>query len=522
MKNKVLFILLTLVLTLSAIAPSFAQVEPAEVAAEAGEVVVIEFKLDDITGFNGTLSCTDDASIIENIVLDAGDHNDGLLFNEANGMIMYYGPVDVDLVITLTVTIAATAKSGDECTINFEYEIPDEDALLPSDPVYSYESAKIYILDYTELRAQIAAADTYDEDKYTAESWSAMIEKLDAAKALDGNAKTQDEIDNAAELLKKAIEALELKPTQTVLDYTKLQAQVDAADALMPNEKEYTEGSWKAMMDAYEAAKALLPNKADTQEQINTAAENLKDAIAALKKLDYSELDEQISDAESKIEKDYTEESWGVMLAALGSARSARTDARTQEEVDAAAKALRNAINALVKLDYLALEEQIARTKTLEPESYYTEDSWAAMTDALDKANAILGNARTQEAIDSAAAALKAAIDGLVKKSDAPTLNFAELDKFIAEAKAKDKTKYTPETWDEMVKALEAAINTRNNATTQEEIDNASKSLKEAIVALVLIDSETGDSSMMLVVLVVSLALGLAYLVISKRKIIVR
>lgn len=520
MKNKVLFILLTLVLTLSAIIPSFAQVEPAEVAAEAGEVVVIEFKLDDITAFNGTLSCTDDASIIKNIELDAGDHNNGLLYNSSNGMIMYYGPIDVDLVIKLTVTIADTAKSGDECTINFEYEIPDEDSLLPSEPVYSYESAKIYILDYTELRAQIAAAGTYEEDKYTSESWAAMIEKLEAAKALDGKAKSQDEIDNAAKLLKDAIEALELKPEEVVLDYSKLQAQVDRADDL--NEKEYTEGSWKAMMDAYNAAIALLPNKADTQDEINAAAKALEKAIDDLVKLDYTELDNQISDAESKTEKEYTEESWGVMLAALGSARSARTDARTQEEVDAAAKALKDAIDALVKLDYSELEAQIARTKTLEPESYYTSDSWAAMTNALDKANAILGNARTQEAIDSAAKALKDAIDGLEKKPDAPTLNFDELDKLIADAESRDKDKYTPETWADMVEALEAAKNTRKNAKTQDEIDNASKSLKTAIVALVPVGSETGDSSFMPIILVVALGLGLAYLVISKRKVMAR
>lgn len=523
MKNKVLFVLLTLTLIISAVFPAFAsQTHETSTSAEAGEVVEINCSLVGITGFNGTITCKD-WSIVESIYVDGGDKDSWLIFNPDTGAILYYGAEAVNFELTITVELKEDAQPGEETTIEFVFELPDENGLLPTEPDYYTLNAKIYILDYSFLRYEIDRASDLNEDEYTEDSWAAMVEKLANAIALDGNADTQDDIDKAAEELKNAIDAL-VKKTPVVpveLDYSELQAQVDRVADL--NELEYTKGSWDAMIEALNAANALLPDNAETQDQIDDAAAALKAAIDALVKLDYTELDEQIADAESKVEKEYTEGSWAVMVAALGSARSARTDARTQEEVDAAAAELKDAIAALVKLDYSELEAQIARVDTLESEDYYTVDSWAAMIEALENAREVLGTARTQEAIDEAAAALKAAIDALEKRPEPPVqLDYTELDKLIAEAKAKDKSKYTAETYKAMEEALELAINTRNNATTQEEIDNAAQSLKAAIDDLKPVSGDTGDSSMTAIILVVALGLGLAYIAFSKRKVTAR
>ena len=72
-----------------------------------------------------------------------------------------------------------------------------------------------------------------------------------------------------------------------------------------------------------------------------------------------------------------------------------------------------------VELDYSALVEQIEIAEGLD-ESKYTEESWAAMIAVLEEAKALLYNAETQEEIDAMTAALKAAIEALVLKTNSP------------------------------------------------------------------------------------------------------
>ncbi len=136
-------------------------------------------------------------------------------------------------------------------------------------------------LDYTELVNQMNRAESYvpNKDKYTEDSWEAMQKAWDEAKALYNNANTQDEIDAAAAKLKAAIDALQLKPVESELDYTELVAQMDRANAL--DESLYTAKSWADMKAAWDEAIALY-GKANTQDEIDAAAAKLKAAIDAL------------------------------------------------------------------------------------------------------------------------------------------------------------------------------------------------------------------------------------------------
>jgi hypothetical protein len=144
MKTKtILFLLLTLVLTFSAIIPAFAQAVPERTAAEAGKVVTVEFKYEGITGINGTFTCSN-KDMISDIQMDTDNYL--VTFNENTGVFMYHGSQKIDFVITLNITIADTAKIGDECVIQFEYEIPDAEAGLPSIPEYSYDKITLYII----------------------------------------------------------------------------------------------------------------------------------------------------------------------------------------------------------------------------------------------------------------------------------------------------------------------------------------------------------------------------------------
>ena len=80
--------------------------------------------------------------------------------------------------------------------------------------------------------------------------------------------------------------------------------------------------------------------------------------------VDYSELKKQIGIAESLVQGDYTAESWAKMAYALAAAKNALYS-DDQDVVDAAAKALADAIAALVKMDYSKLEAAMASGEEL-------------------------------------------------------------------------------------------------------------------------------------------------------------
>jgi LPXTG-motif cell wall-anchored protein len=161
--------------------------------------------------------------------------------------------------------------------------------------------------------------------------------------------------------------------------------------------------------------------------------------------VDKTALENTINEAKELNGEDYTEESYNALLSALADAEAAyaKGDA-TQEEVDAAAAALKAAIAALEKIpaetdptdptepedtdptepeetvDKSALEEAIEELFKLNPDDY-TEETVQAASKALIEAEAVLANENaTQAEVDAAAAALKAAIAALEPKATEP------------------------------------------------------------------------------------------------------
>lgn len=85
-------------------------------------------------------------------------------------------------------------------------------------------------------------------------------------------------------------------------------------------------------------------------------------------------------------------------------------------EVDAQARALRLAYAQLVPRARLALERTVAEADSLD-EDRYTRKTWAALTHALDKAEATLTDAAASDAkLTKAEAALAQALAGLKVK----------------------------------------------------------------------------------------------------------
>lgn len=133
---------------------------------------------------------------------------------------------------------------------------------------------------YTALDELIADAKKISADDYTAASYKAMTDKLAAAEAIDRNLKISDQqiINDAANALSAAIDALEAKAVYTALDELIAYAKTINAD-------EYTATSYKAMTDKLAAAEAVDRDLGSSDQQIiNDAANALSAAIDALVK----------------------------------------------------------------------------------------------------------------------------------------------------------------------------------------------------------------------------------------------
>ncbi len=135
------------------------------------------------------------------------------------------------------------------------------------------------------------------------------------------------------------------------VDTSALEDAIAQVEAL--NELSYTQESWAALTEALEKAKEVLADPTATQAEVDEAAEALLSAMDALVEYvpaDKSALEEAIAKAEALKEGDYTAESWAAVAEALENAKAVLDDHwASQENVDAAAKALTDAMNALAK-----------------------------------------------------------------------------------------------------------------------------------------------------------------------------
>lgn len=128
-------------------------------------------------------------------------------------------------------------------------------------------------------------------------------------------------------------------------------------------------------------------------------------------KVDLSKLQELIDKA-SNLKKDgYTDESWNKMVDALTKAQAALSST-SQDEIDAAAKALGDALNGLVKVDYSKLVEAIAKAKDMGKDNE-VNSLWLALLDALNNGNNMLTSS-DQSQVDAAAKQINELIEQLM------------------------------------------------------------------------------------------------------------
>lgn len=221
-----------------------------------------------------------------------GDPN--TLASDENGMIRYditSWDIDTEMMVSL--------KENDKwsCDKQVTFKVAD-DAEAPGRGVISEIDGKaftggekiIFVLvdknklpevDKTTLIATIQEAQTFDKAIYTEETYGILENALSEAVRVAENANaTQDVVDNAARVLRAAIDGLVVKETPAQVDKTNLENAMKEAQALKKDD--YTEASYKVLEDALNAALEVAENADATQEEVNNAEKVLRNAVSGL------------------------------------------------------------------------------------------------------------------------------------------------------------------------------------------------------------------------------------------------
>ena len=192
-----------------------------------------------------------------------------------------------------------------------------------------------------------------------------------------------------------------------------------------------TTGVVQAAVDAFQKAlteaKAVLDNPNATQEQVNTAWDNLLEGIwgLGLKQGDKTMLELLIHKAEGMLpnESKYLPDHWQELLDALAAGQDVMEDGNAlQGDVETAVDELLTAILAQrFKADKSILEDLIGAAQGMDLTGY-TAESVATFRSALAAAQAVMADESLseddQQVVNDAVAALQSAMDGLTAEGD--------------------------------------------------------------------------------------------------------
>ncbi len=208
--------------------------------------------------------------------------------------------------------------------------------------------------------------------------------------------------------------------------------------------------------------------------------------------------------SENLVSNDYTSESWAELEKALQQADAVLKDpTATQAEVDVALSVLKKAYDGLEKVSSVVDKSKLkAKVDEIAAENLsaekYTEASWQALQDALEKASKVLADPKaTQAEVDKALAELKKARQNL-KEATTPvdkTKLQAKVDEIDGENLVAED--YTKASWQALQDALEQANKVlADPKATQAEVDKALAALKKARQGLIDVNNPVDKSKL--------------------------
>lgn len=339
---------------------------------------------------------------------------------------------------------------------------------------------------------------TNTDHKYTAASWTDFQAALAAAqKVLTNSNTTQTDVDTALQKLNDAYDGLTVN-TGTKPDTTGLQTAYDQDKGVTNPDNKYTADSWTAFQTALTGAQKVLADSNATQNDVDTALQNLNDAYKGLKatpadteKLQAAyDKDKGLTNTDNK----YTSASWTAFQTALTAAQKVLTNSNAaQADVDTALQNLNGAYDGLkVNPDTSALQAVLTEAKQLQQaavvgdhEGNYPAAAVATLQKAIDTANEVLANTATsKDDIANALTALNQEVAAF-KKAEI-TVNRTALGQLVKTDQALKASDYTADSWTTFQKALSGAQKLLIGKPSQSELDAAATALKAAKTKLVL------------------------------------
>ena len=327
-------------------------------------------------------------------------------------------------------------------------------------PTFVWDDNNI-LADYTAVDAVITSAEALDSNLYT--NYSAVEDSINAVDRAKSKAQ-QTEVDAMAKAIEDAINALVYKDA----DYAEVDAAIDKVNAL-------NKDNYKDFSGVEAAVNAVVRDKNITeQSEVNAMAKVIEDAITALqyKGADYTKVDAAIAKANA-LKKDNYKDFSGVEAAVNAVVRD--KNITKQSEVDAMAKAIEDAINALVykDADYAKVNAAIDKVNALNKDNY---KDFSGVDDAV-KAVVRGKNITEQSEVNAMAKVIEDAIAAIEYKG----ANYNKVDAAIAKANALKKDNYKD------FSGVEAAVNAvvrGKNITEQSEVDKMEKAIEDAIATL--------------------------------------
>ncbi|MDS4580079.1 ZmpA/ZmpB/ZmpC family metallo-endopeptidase [Streptococcus pneumoniae] len=220
-----------------------------------------------------------------------------------------------------------------------------------------------------------------------------------------------------------------------------------------------------------------VPEEEKAVEETPKPEDKIK-GIGTKEPVDKSELNNQIDKASSVSPIDYSTASYNALGPVLETAKGVyASEPVKQPEVNSETNKLKTAIDAL-NVDKTELNNTIADAKTKVKE-HYSDRSWQNLQTRVTEAEKVAANTDAKQSeVNSETASLKTAISGL-------NTDKVELENQLKIAQGKTETDFSMESWTVLSTAKNKAQEVKDNGTaTQEQINEAEKSLKTALADL--------------------------------------
>ena len=277
--------------------------------------------------------------------------------------------------------------------------------------------------DKAELKKQIKSAKELSQGDASDEAYAALQAALSQAEDVNEDLNvSQEVIDATTKVLKSAIAAMSEEIAE--VDKTDLKKEMKSAKEIL-NSKDvvYTEATLEQLQTAYNEAKEIYDRNNASQNDVNRAVMNLKNAIGDLVKVaDKKDLKSAMDKAAAMLKDtdSYTASALDALKQIYDQAKDVYNDSNaSQDTVDAVTSALNYMVKHTDKLETIVDKDALAKMLMVASnmagrESIYTADSLNNLKAAIEATQTVYDKkSATEEEVNAQVSALTTAIVNL-------------------------------------------------------------------------------------------------------------